>query len=245
MPASKWTEHPILALTLVTSVFITSLVIITVLWKQTTIEVDLMQRTRQALDELGFLETQVQFSGRDGTLVLTSDEAGHLKPHLNQLIELEGVRSIVTNTALNSPKLALDFNANTNDLDENGLYIPSQNHPLEQISLASIRFDYAQATLTSESFGILNKLVHDIKQYPDIKIEISAHTDNSGTALGNLAMSQARAQAIVDYLTNNGINPKQLVAVGYGSTRPIATNTTRSGRMTNQRIALTVLQEKP
>ena len=245
MNLSKWTQYPTLALTLITSLFIVCLMVITVIWKQSTIEVDLIQRTRQTLDQLGFLETPVQFSGRDGALLIASTDVERLKPYLNQLNQIEGVRSITTKMQLSQSQPIIDFHANTNDLDENGLYLPSQDHPLEQISLTSVRFNYAQATLTAESFGVLNKLVHDIKQYPDIKIEISGHTDNSGTALGNLAMSQARAQAVVNYLVNNGIQPKQLVAVGYGSTRPIATNTTRSGRTTNQRIALTVLQDKP
>lgn len=245
MSPSKRTQNPMVMLTIITSLFIAGLAAITVIWKQNSIEIDLIQRTRQALDQLGFMETQVQFSGRDGTLWLAKTEAERLNIHLARLNEIEGVRSIKTATYTNLNTPVIDFNANANDLDENGLYIPSQDHPLEQINLANIRFHYAQASLTAESFGVLNKLVHEIKQYPDIKIEISGHTDNSGTALGNLAMSQARAQAVVNYLINNGINSKQLVAIGYGATRPIATNTTRSGRTTNQRIALTVLQDKP
>ncbi|WP_083915645.1 OmpA family protein [Thiofilum flexile] len=244
MSLSKRTWNPMLMFGVTTMLFIVCLTAITLSWKQNSIEVDLTQRTRQALDLLGFLETPVQFSGRDGTLLLSTTEAERIKPYLAQLSQIEGVHQLTTSIQPSQATSVLDFNANMNDLDENGLYIPSQAHPLEQINLASIHFDYAQVTLTSESFGVLNKLAHDIKQYPDIKIEISGHTDNTGTALGNLALSKIRAQAVVDYLVKNGINPQQLVAVGYGSTHPIATNTTRSGRETNQRIALTVLQDK-
>ncbi|MEN9432938.1 MAG: hypothetical protein RLZZ422_527 [Pseudomonadota bacterium] len=242
MNSSKWQAYPMLKLALITSGFIASLVLITILWKQNAIEVDLIQRTRQALDQLGFLEVQVQFNGRDGVLFIPVNDEKNLQAHLTQLKSIDGVRDITTQIQASLPVHTVGFNS-TSELNENGLYIPSQEHPLERINLTTIRFNYAQATLTSDSFAVLNKLVIEIKKYSDIKLEISAHTDNSSTALGNLAMSQARAQTVVNYLINNGINPEQLVAVGYGSSRPIATNTTRLGRATNQRIALTVLKD--
>lgn len=243
MNISKWQSNPKLTLTLATLGFMVGMIAMTVIWKQNAIEVDLIQRTRQTLDQLGFLEVQVQFNGRDGILFIPANDEKPLESYLPRLKAIEGIREIQTQIQPSLPTQSIGFNTSASNLNENGLYIPPQDHPLEKINLANIRFHYAQATLTSDSFGVLNKLVLEIKKYPTVKIEISAHTDNSGTALGNLAMSQARAQTVVNYLISNGIKPEQLVAVGYGSSRPIATNTTRAGRTTNQRIALAVLKD--
>ena len=78
--------------------------------------------------------------------------------------------------------------------------------------------------------------------YPDIKIEVSGHTDNIGTDAHNLKLSLARAKSVVAYLISKGINKSRLNAHGHGSTKPVAPNdTTDEGRQENRRVEVRIM----
>ena len=74
-----------------------------------------------------------------------------------------------------------------------------------------------------------------LKDVPSLKIELSGHTDNTGSAQNNIKLSQDRAAAVVAYLKSKGIAANRLTAKGYGSDKPIDTNATASGRQNNRR----------
>lgn len=104
-----------------------------------------------------------------------------------------------------------------------------------KIALRNIFFDTGKSALRPESNAELDRLVKLMKDVPSLKIELSGHTDNTGSAQGNLTLSQARAQAVVNYLVSKGIGKDRMVAKGYGSDRPIASNDTSDGRQENRR----------
>ncbi len=103
------------------------------------------------------------------------------------------------------------------------------------IALRNIFFDTGKSTLRSESNNELDRLVKLLKDVPNLKIEISGHTDNTGSASTNNELSKARAEAVVTYLKNKGIAANRLTAEGYGSSQPIATNNTAAGKQENRR----------
>lgn len=103
-----------------------------------------------------------------------------------------------------------------------------------------IRFERASATLAAESFATLSKLAGVVKSCPDVTVEIEGHTDSEGTPERNQALSDRRAASIVDFLQRGGVDPKKLVAVGYGETRPLVPNDTPQNRAKNRRIEFTV-----
>ncbi len=104
-----------------------------------------------------------------------------------------------------------------------------------KIALRNIFFDVAKATLRPESNTELERLVKLMKDVPGLKIEISGHTDNTGSATLNETLSQERAEAVVNYLKTKGITASRMTAKGYGMLNPIATNATESGRQLNRR----------
>ena len=104
-----------------------------------------------------------------------------------------------------------------------------------KIALRNIFFDTGKSTLRSTSNRELDRLVKLLKDVPILKIEISGHTDNTGSARLNESLSQDRAQAVVNYLKSMGIDTGRLTAEGYGSSLPIATNGTSTGRQENRR----------
>lgn len=104
-----------------------------------------------------------------------------------------------------------------------------------KIALRNIFFDHGKATLRPESNAELDRLVKLMKDVPNLKIEISGHTDNTGSATVNETLSQQRADAVVAYLTSKGIAATRMTSKGYGSGRPVATNSTDDGRQQNRR----------
>jgi len=104
-----------------------------------------------------------------------------------------------------------------------------------KIALRNIFFDTGKSEIKTESSAELERLVKLLKDVPSLKIELSGHTDNTGSASGNKKLSQARASAVVTYLSSKGISKSRLTAVGYGDTKPIATNSTNEGRQQNRR----------
>jgi outer membrane protein OmpA-like peptidoglycan-associated protein len=108
------------------------------------------------------------------------------------------------------------------------------------IVLRNIFFEFGKSTISKESTTELEKLYEVLKENPNIKIEVSGHTDNVGSAASNKSLSNARAKAVVDYLINKGISSSRLTSVGYGFDKPIASNDTEEGRSLNRRTEFTI-----
>ncbi len=118
--------------------------------------------------------------------------------------------------------------------------------PLNQgqsIRLNNLFFDYNQDTLKPSSYPELNRLIKILKKHPQMNIEISGHTDAHGSADKNLTLSQARANSVLRHLTTQGIAKQRLRAKGYGQGRPVADNTTATGRALNRRVEFLILKE--
>jgi outer membrane protein OmpA-like peptidoglycan-associated protein/tetratricopeptide (TPR) repeat protein len=99
-----------------------------------------------------------------------------------------------------------------------------------------VYFDFDKYTLKSESREELMRLKDLLTSKPKMRIEIGGHTDFIGSSEFNLALSQKRAQAVVNFLIQQGISPKRLKAIGYGKSRPLATNDDEEeGRELNRR----------
>jgi len=95
--------------------------------------------------------------------------------------------------------------------------------------------------LTSAGTQLLDLVLGFLSKYPALKLEIACHTDNVGSASSSQYLSQKRAEAMVNYLTNNGVSRLRLTAKGYGGTRPVAPNYQESDRRNNRRIDFTIL----
>jgi outer membrane protein OmpA-like peptidoglycan-associated protein len=104
-----------------------------------------------------------------------------------------------------------------------------------RIVLRNIFFDFDKATLRPESNIEIERLRKVMLEYPTMKIEISGHTDNKGSADYNKKLSQSRAKAVMDYLVKKGISPDRMTFAGYGFERPMAPNDSDAGRQLNRR----------
>ncbi len=92
-----------------------------------------------------------------------------------------------------------------------------------------------------DSFTLLNQVAQVLGDFPKMRISIEGHTDNVGKEAANMRLSQRRAEAVRDYLVSRGISPSRLEAVGFGPTRPIASNKTAKGKAKNRRTEFRVV----
>ncbi|MEC9466049.1 MAG: OmpA family protein, partial [Myxococcota bacterium] len=93
------------------------------------------------------------------------------------------------------------------------------------------------------SFQILDQISQVLKSNPQLKIKIEGHTDSSGAADYNLQLSDSRAKAVAEALVKRGIDSGRLQAIGYGESRPIASNSSKSGRATNRRVEFNIVKK--
>jgi outer membrane protein OmpA-like peptidoglycan-associated protein/tetratricopeptide (TPR) repeat protein len=110
-----------------------------------------------------------------------------------------------------------------------------------KVVLKNIFFATGKATLTKSSETELSNLLKLMNDIPTLKIEVSGHTDNVGSAKKNKSLSERRAKAVVDYLVAKGISKDRMVFKGYGFERPIASNKTKEGRQQNRRTEFEVI----
>ena len=145
-------------------------------------------------------------------------------------VPLESLRELVTNIYLDTA-IVLDR------LERNKIFI-----------LENIYFDYDKPDIRADAALELNKLVQLLEDNPEIKIEMSSHTDSVASDTYNLDLSQRRAESTVAYLIRKGIAPERLVAKGYGESKPIARNTNPDGtdnpegRQRNRRTEFKILE---
>ncbi|MEJ1240380.1 OmpA family protein [Chryseolinea sp. T2] len=109
--------------------------------------------------------------------------------------------------------------------------------------LRNLYFDFDKATFKTESYTELNKLENMMAQNPTMSIEIAGHTDAVGTKEYNQNLSVRRATAVKNFLVKKGIDQRRVKAVGYGKSRPLASNDDeQDGRELNRRVEFKVLQ---
>lgn len=136
-------------------------------------------------------------------------------------------------------------NANFNIVAKDGAPV-TQNTGMvkkkEKFSFSNINFAPGKSNITPEMEAALQPLLKVLLDNPELKVEISGHTDNIGSKAKNLKLSQARADEVVAWLITQNVKA-QMIAKGYGSSTPIATNKTRAGRAENRRIEINVIEQ--
>ncbi len=113
----------------------------------------------------------------------------------------------------------------------------------EKVPLNNIFFEYAKATLRSESFPELDRIAETLKLNVNLTIEIQGHTDNVGSNEANLKLSEDRAESVRSYLLSKKLPTNRVTSVGFGETRPIAGNDTEEGKAQNRRVEFVIVKK--
>ena len=141
--------------------------------------------------------------------------------------------SAVKNAMVNTPSIPLLTVKKTS---------PTTNSTVCDINSLSVdvQFLTASSTLTAPSIKSLNSMAKTLNQCLTLNIEVAGHTDSAGHAERHLGLSQRRADSVVNVLIKAGVSKQRLLAKGYGSTKPIANNTTEEGRLKNRRVEFNI-----
>ncbi len=108
------------------------------------------------------------------------------------------------------------------------------------ITVGDVLFDSGKSTLKQNAQISLAKVSAILQQYPDLKLQIEGYTDSVGGDEYNLKLSQERAESTQAFLVNNGVNPSNVSAQGFGKSHPVADNSTASGKAQNRRVEMVV-----
>jgi len=126
------------------------------------------------------------------------------------------------------------------------MFTPSEATVYQQrqnvlISAHGFRFPSGSSEIGPENFALMNKIIQAVKTFPDSTIQISGHTDSTGSAEVNKNLSQQRADNVARFLVEvGGISASRLMATGYGKERPVASNETAEGRAANRRVEILI-----
>lgn len=175
-----------------------------------------------------------------GTFVVTPDDPYHISLPAGEEYEVK----ISEDSCCLSETEKIDLTKMDKYKEESRDFSLKRKQVGVTFEIDNIYFETAKAKLKPESFEALDKLVDKMKDAGKIKVEISGHTDWVGTKEYNYGLSERRAQSVVDYLVENGIDKDNLVAKGYGEDKPVATNETPEGRAKNRRVEFEILEIK-
>jgi outer membrane protein OmpA-like peptidoglycan-associated protein len=106
---------------------------------------------------------------------------------------------------------------------------------------SNITFEINKSNVKPNFVEILGSVTLVLNEYKSTMIEVAGHTDSTGSDSYNQMLSQQRAQAVSNILMQNGVQAVRIDTVGYGESRPIASNSTPQGRQQNRRVELTLL----
>jgi outer membrane protein OmpA-like peptidoglycan-associated protein len=109
------------------------------------------------------------------------------------------------------------------------------------ISAQGFRFPPGGSEIGTENFALMNKIIQAVNTFPESHIEISGHTDSTGSAEVNKKLSQARAESVAKFLVDVGnIQASRIMVTGYGAEKPVASNATPEGRAANRRVEILI-----
>jgi OOP family OmpA-OmpF porin len=111
-----------------------------------------------------------------------------------------------------------------------------------RIVLRGVNFDFDRAEIRPDAAVILDEAASILNENTGVRVEVSGHTDATGTDEYNQGLSERRARSVADYLSSKGVSADRLDTAGYGESKPVADNATRDGRAQNRRVELNVAQ---
>ena len=186
----------------------------------------LNQQAQHILQAADYPGVQVEVDGRDLLLTGTVPIERPVTPLLDNLAAITGVRQITDQLTVIDPVEIAEQQKR------------QFQQALTEIDIASVAFQPGSVSFASGSDKALNQLLTLLQGSDEFRIRIEGHTDDTGPATVNLRVSRERAEAVANYLQSRGVASSQLIAKGYGSTQPIADNSTESGRARNRRIEI-------
>jgi outer membrane protein OmpA-like peptidoglycan-associated protein len=129
------------------------------------------------------------------------------------------------------------------NLSGTGISVDRQGDTLRLSAPAAITFDTGRSAISPTFERSLDEIATSIQSYPGTVVRVEGHTDSTGGAQSNQYLSLQRAQSVTTYLARKGVDTERLQPVGFGESRPVATNDTIQGRTENRRVEILIVPE--
>lgn len=221
-----------------------ALTTLAVLWKRHPIEIRLTQQAYKTLLQNNLPAVNIYFEGRDGTVRGFLPDKTSIALIVNSLTQLDGVRLIHNQLQLSSPEHSSKA---LQALQPQASQALRNKQALNSLDFSEVRFQAGTTKLRPDAYTSLDSLIEYLQERPDLHIEIAVHTDSQGTTLGQMMVSQARAEAIRHYLVSQGISLQRLQATGYGATQPRTMSKNaeqdKASSISNQRVEVSIMKE--
>lgn len=211
------------------------IIVCCLLFKTAHIENDISVRAQSALSETIFPAVVLSVDGRDVSLTGTVGSTQEKEEAEKNLSAVYGIHAV--NNMLEVLPQEEDA------IEKNSVKTLIQDVRDGFSRIETVEFKTGKSIISPESEENLRNLASILINHPDIKIEIGGHADSSGDRDSNLILSKERANAVLAWLVQNNINQERLSAIGYGDTRPLADNSTSSGRRNNRRVTFKILED--
>ena len=121
--------------------------------------------------------------------------------------------------------------------------VAKEDRDILELAMRAVQFDTGKSTLKSESYRVLNQISDIMFKYPNFKLAIEGHTDNTGNAGTNQSLSERRAKSCYEYILKRGVPLSQVSFHGYGEAKPISNNDTLRGRALNRRVEFNLMPQ--
>ena len=159
------------------------------------------------------------------------------KPSANKLTNAEAIALAQANPTARKPNLDSEIKLSqiTPRIDQRADECTQLNGTINDVT-----FSNGSARLTRAASSELNNVAHTLNGCANRQVIVSAHTDNSGSAIANHHLSKMRARTVALYLGRRGVDINRISAVAYGESRPVTSNNSAEGRMQNRRVELEV-----
>ncbi len=130
------------------------------------------------------------------------------------------------------------------ELVSTGVQVVENADSIRLIMPGNITFKTDSADINSSFYSVLNSVAKVLNKYSNSTVMVSGHTDSTGSAEYNLNLSRERAQSVASYLQGQGIKASRFEVLGLGSSNPIASNETATGRAQNRRVEIKIIPNK-
>lgn len=130
------------------------------------------------------------------------------------------------------------------ELASTGVQVVESDDNIRLIMPGNITFRTDSADINSNFYPVLNSVAKVLNKYSNSTVLVSGHTDSTGNADYNLALSKSRAQSVAAYLQGQGVKSYRFEVIGMGSSNPIASNSDAAGRAQNRRVEIKIIPNK-
>ncbi|MBC7885051.1 MAG: OmpA family protein, partial [Saprospiraceae bacterium] len=119
--------------------------------------------------------------------------------------------------------------------------IKKEDKKILDVAMQAVQFQTGSAILKTESSIVLSQIADIMRRYPDFNMNISGHTDNTGSSTANQSLSERRAKACYDFLIKQGVSSSRMSYTGFGESRPISSNLNDKGKALNRRVEFNLI----